>query len=278
MSTKSRQSSPGTDWCEKQLAALDGRNPTVPPSSAVPPSYRKGDDFSIWVSRMECHLHKFPEHLRTSEFLSCLDTSVYGVVSSLGLGPNSELKETIASLRAEFEPAHNLISVRRDFRRRDQLPGEKCDDFLLALRPLAKIAFPDAKEAEAALFEQFVGGITNAEVRRAFLSTAPTSLAAARTEARQKEVISSKTYKNGLDISTVGASLKGSRDVTTQTNAIGSSYNGNQQRYRHNNSQRRPSNAYQPRRQPYQNAPRVVNTVGEHDEPEPSSNWSPEAI
>lgn len=199
-----------------------------------PPKFHKGDNYTRWVSRMECYLQMAPLQHRTAIFLTCLDDPVFDVVASLGLTSQTELSVAIACVKAEFDPVRDVSIDRQTFRRRQQRPGETVDEFLRALRSLVTFAFPKSNDTDSILLEQFVDGMRNIEVRKAFLTEEPETLDEARKVARLEEMISDAVNLSPFNDMSPG--VKQFRDANTQTDAYRGNYNSkggsNQRRFK----------------------------------------------
>ena len=136
--------------------------------------YNEGDDIEEYFERIELffEVHKIASGKKVAHFLSNIGPKTYTVLKSLTtptLPAECELRRLKEVLVQHYKPTPLIIAERFAFHKRDQLPEEKVNDFLIELRRLARSCdFGDF--LEQTLRDRLVCGLANTSVQKRLLT------------------------------------------------------------------------------------------------------------
>ena len=189
-----------------------------PPEAAQGPSYTfrlsdlpkldlqvdRGTDFTAWRLqwRSYCNLSGLAvqEASKKVEALSlCFSRETLSIVQNLGLTTEqrNDVTQTIEALQRYVDGHLNETVERRNFRRRVQQPGETFDDFIIALRELAKTCkFCSDECAEKSIRDQVIEGVSDGDTIEDLLQENNLTLAKTISMCRSREA----AKKHGSDI------------------------------------------------------------------------------
>ena len=136
----------------------------------------RGTDFLAWHQQWRTQVQAL--HL-------CFSRETLNIMGNLGLtdAQKQDQAEIIAALRQHVEGKINETVERRNLRQRTQLIGESFDDFLVALRELAKTCnFCNNDCLQKALRDQIIEGLSDGEAIQELLQIQDLTLDAAVTK------------------------------------------------------------------------------------------------
>ena len=137
-------------------------------------AYNEADDIEEYFERVELffEVHQIPSGKKVAHLLSDIGPKMYTVLKSLSAPTlpvecnSKKLKEVLVQ---HYKRTPLIIAERFAFHKRDQLPEEKVNDFLIKLRRLARMC--DFGEfLEQALRDRFVCGLANTDLQKRLLT------------------------------------------------------------------------------------------------------------
>ena len=137
-------------------------------------AYNETDDIEEYFERVELffEVHKVATAKKVAHLLSDIGPKTYTVLKSLTaptLPAQCEYARIKEVLIQHYKPTPLTIAERFAFHKREQLPEEKINDFVIELRKLAQSCdFGDF--LEQALRDRFVCGLTNTNMQKRLLT------------------------------------------------------------------------------------------------------------
>ena len=185
-------------------ANAEGRTPEQPGNrgrvvAKPPPPMEKGitlDELETWISTWEDYyqvtkLEKEIPSLQRANFKSHLSQEMRSIVEHvLGIGPESTktCDEMIKEIKRHIRSNRNIQIDKVSFEKRTQAPGELFDDYLVAIRKMARNADLCKHCLDDRLLTKIMAGLSDQETREELLAKVPTpKLEEAITFARSKE-------------------------------------------------------------------------------------------
>ena len=136
--------------------------------------YNEGDDIEEYFERVELffEVHKIASGKKVAHLISDIGPKTYTVLKSLTaptLPAECELRRIKEVLVQHYKPTPLIIAECFAFHKRDQLPEEKVNDFMIELRKLAR-SCDFGNFLEQALRDRFVCGLANASLQKRLLT------------------------------------------------------------------------------------------------------------
>ncbi|VDN42110.1 unnamed protein product [Dibothriocephalus latus] len=127
-------------------------------------------DYPRWEARMRDYLEGVDEASQTRTILAQLEDDVYDLARAAGASSTQSVEDlfkTLSGVLRQANPSWILIS---EFRQQLQGPLESVLQYQEALRLLGKQAYPqlDLNSLNYMVMEQFVNGLSDPEVRKAY--------------------------------------------------------------------------------------------------------------
>ena len=185
-------------------ANAEGRTPEQPGNrgrvvAKPPPPMEKGitlDELETWSSTWKDYyqvtkLEKEVPGLQRANFKSHLSQEMRSIVEHvLGIGQDSTktCDEMLQDIKAHIRSNRNIQIDKVSFEKRTQAPGELFDDYLVAIRKMARNADLCKHCLDDRLLTKILAGLSDQETREELLAKVPTpKLEEAITFARSKE-------------------------------------------------------------------------------------------
>ena len=136
--------------------------------------YNENDDIEEYFERAELffEVHKVATAKKAAHLLSDIGSKTYTVLKSLTaptLPAECDYKRIKEVLIQHYKPTPLTIAKRFAFHKRDQLPEEKINDFVIELRRLAR-SCDFGSFLEQALRDRFVCGLVNTNMQKRLLT------------------------------------------------------------------------------------------------------------
>ena len=153
----------------------------------VPPSFEPGMSLKNWKRRVSVYLGDASDKKKARVIWSLLGDKVSEILCASGVDIQASEERIWNELARLFPEPVDPIAAKSEFWARRQRVGESVDEFVTDLRLLAARAFPGLGnlERETIMFEWFVQGIADENVRRALAQEPPQSLDEALARARR---------------------------------------------------------------------------------------------
>ena len=155
----------------------------------------RGSDFEAWKDQWTsyCTLSGLAEESAATKvqvLTLCLSRETLAIVNNLGLTPEQrqDASAIITAIKRHIDSHINEFVERRNLRRRMQQPGETFDDYLVALRELAKTCnFCSEQCTQKSLRDQTIEGILDGDTTEQLLKEPNLTLDTAITICRAQE-------------------------------------------------------------------------------------------
>ena len=155
----------------------------------------RGTDFKAWKTQWDAYcslsgLKDQAQALQVQALTLCFSRETLMIVDNLGMSAAQRARASdIIQAVQQYVDGHINESVeRRNFRRRTQQPGEAFDDFLVALRELAKTCkFCSEECTQKNIRDQIIEGLCDGDTVESLLQERDLSLQKAITKCRGQE-------------------------------------------------------------------------------------------
>ena len=156
----------------------------------------RGTDFRAWKKEWESYvqlsgLHAEQDATKVHVLTRAFSRATITVVENLGLtdAQKADITQTVEALQNHVDGQVNEMVERHAFRGRKQQQGESVDDYVVALRELAKTCnFCDNNCTQRAIRDQLTEGIRDNQTRRELLKVNDLTLARAIEIAKGEEL------------------------------------------------------------------------------------------
>lgn len=155
----------------------------------------RGTDFKAWKSQWDAYLslsglETQSQPKQVQALTLCLSRETVTIVDNLGLTETQrkDAKVIIAAIQQYVDGQINESVERRIFRQRVQQPGESFDDFLVALRELAKTCkFCSEQCTQKSIRDQIIEGLLDGDTIEDLLKEKDLTLETTITKSRAQE-------------------------------------------------------------------------------------------